>query len=164
MLKSGGDPEKYEKSYEKTYKSKYEETNRNNSPYRNKINNDNNGRNAKSDVIMYFKRVIQYENDLEKYKQELYFRPDFNIFDLFNFADRDNKGYCSINDLENAFVAMNIEISSKGNWLFFKKTEKNNSGKIKFSEFSKNFIPILLDSPNQNDRRSINTDRRFDYL
>ena len=116
-----------------------------------------------SDILFFFKRIIEYEYQLEKLKQELYFRPDFNIFDLFNFIDRENKGYLTNIDLENGFSEMNIEISGKGNRLFFKKFDKANFLKLKFIDFSKAFIPILMNSQALNERRSINKEMRFDY-
>lgn len=82
---------------------------------------------------------------------------------MFNFIDRENKGYLTNIDLENGFSEMNIEISGKGNRLFFKKFDKANFLKLKFIDFSKAFIPILMNSQALNERRSINKEMRFDY-
>jgi len=48
----------------------------------------------KNELVNYFKKVMHFESDIEKNKQDLFFRPDFNLFDLYMVFDRGKKGYC----------------------------------------------------------------------
>ena len=118
---------------------------------------------TKSELVAYFKKVVVFEGELEKAKQDLFFRPDFNLFDLYMVFDREKKGYCFLNDFEAAFKLMNLGVSGKESVLFFKKFEKNNCGRLRLPEFSRVFSPILLEGQPQTERRSINNEGQFDY-
>lgn len=120
--------------------------------------------NNKNEIINYFKKVVHFENEIEKSKQDLFFRPDFNLFDLYMVFDKEKKGYCFLNDFEQAFKLMNVNILGKETMLFFKKFEKNNCGRLRLPEFSKIFSPILLEGQPQSERRSINNEGQFDYF
>ena len=117
----------------------------------------------KNELVNYFKKVMHFESDIEKNKQDLFFRPDFNLFDLYMVFDREKKGYCFLNDFEQGFKLMNINISGREAVLFFKKFEKNNCGRLRLAEFSKVFAPIILEGQPQTERRSINNEGQFDY-
>jgi len=118
----------------------------------------------KSEIIGYFKKLVHFEGEIEKTKQDLCFRPDFNMYDLYMVFDKEKKGYCFLNDFEQAFKLIKINISSKEATLFFKKFEKNNCGRLRLPEFSKIFAPILLEGQPQSERRSINNEGQFDYF
>lgn len=119
---------------------------------------------SKNEVISYFKKIVHFEGEIERMKQDLFFRPDFNLFDLYMIFDKDKKGYCFMNDFEQAFKIMNINLSGKEALLFFKKFEKNNCGRLRMAEFSRIFCPILLEGQPQSERRSINNEGQFDYF
>lgn len=119
---------------------------------------------VKNEVINYFKKIVHLEGDIEKCKQDLFFRPDFNLLDLYMIFDCEKKGYCFLNDFEQAFKAMNVSISGREALLFFKKFEKNNCGRLRLAEFSKIFSPILLEGQPLSERRSINNEGQFDYF
>ena len=157
--------EKYDKF--NSYRAKYGSGNEYKSP--NVLKNysrldETGGRGGlKNELVNYFKKVMHFESDIEKNKQDLFFRPDFNLFDLYMVFDREKKGYCFLNDFEQGFKLMNINISGREAVLFFKKFEKNNCGRLRLAEFSKVFAPILLEGQPQTERRSINNEGQFDY-
>ena len=152
-----------------SYRGKYNNEYKLRSPNMNFSKNEENSArkyesNFKNEVINYFKKLVHFEGEIEKSKQDLFFRPDFNLFDLYMVFDKEKKGYCFLNDFEQTFKMMNLNISGKESLLFFKKFEKNNCGRLRLAEFSKVFAPILLEGQPQTERRSINNEGQFDYF
>ena len=158
--------EKYSSYGRGKYNNEYRSPNVNN--LNNFARNEESGRKLensnKGEIIGYFKKLVNFEGDIEKNKQDLFFRPDFNMFDLYMVFDKEKKGYCFLNDFEQGFKLMNVNISSREATLFFKKFEKNNCGRLRLAEFSKIFAPILLEGQPQSERRSINNEGQFDYF
>jgi len=85
--------------------------------------------------------------------------PDFNIYDAFRIFDLDSRGWISLVDLRVGLNDIGIYPDSEELALFFKRYDKDDDGRLRFTEFSEAFIPLdsyysqLLNRRSSNDSR-----------
>jgi hypothetical protein len=98
----------------------------------------------KGEVAKIFKDSIFLERELESAKIELSLKPDFNLLDLFRMLDPYAKGYIQAVDLiENLIKNLQLDfVTNDDAYLFFRRYDLNNNGKITFSEFLLAITPI----------------------
>ena len=91
----------------------------------------------KGEVAKILKDSIFLERELESAKLELSLKPDFNLLDLFRILDPQAKGYVTALDLqENLNYNLQIDNVSRDDcYLFFRRYDLKNSGRITFGEF-----------------------------
>jgi len=87
------------------------------------------------------RNIINLDLDLEKTKQNLSLRADFNLFVAFRILDQFNNGYLYKTDLETSLSKLRVYPRRNELNLFFKKYDLDSDGKIKFSEFCDAFTP-----------------------
>jgi Ca2+-binding EF-hand superfamily protein len=63
------------------------------------------------------------------------------LFDAFRQFDHESLGYLTIKDLINGLEALNVNESQSDVILFFRKYDKNNECRIRFSEFADVLCP-----------------------
>lgn len=68
--------------------------------------------------------------------------PDFNVFDAFRIFDVDSRGWISLTDLKVGLNDIGIYPSIEELELYFKRYDKNQDMRIRFSEFSDSFTPL----------------------
>ena len=116
------------------------------------------------DLAGYLSSVINFEGELERMKQDLALRPDFNLVDLFVFFDADQKGHCNLEEFQETLRKLELFVQEKEALLFIKRFDRGSSGMIKFADFTCAFTPILSDYLDLlNQRKPINTDLQFSY-
>jgi len=82
-------------------------------------------------------------------------RSDFNLYDAFRLFDKNNNGYLYKFDLEDGLAKLRVYPSRTELNLFFKKYDRNQDGKLRFSEFSDAFTPKdKIYSESLNNKRS----------
>lgn len=94
------------------------------------------------ELVRAFREHISLERELENAKTSLVQKPDFNLFDAFRIFDVDSKGYITLSELKLALQDIGIYPSIDELDLFFKRYDKNQDGRIRFSEFCDAFSPL----------------------
>ncbi len=89
---------------------------------------------------------IFLEKELEHAKCELALKPDFTTIDAFRLFDIEQKGELNITDFVAAFSEIIRLPNTKGQtlddcYLIFRRYDKDNDGKLNFSEFTDMFLP-----------------------
>ena len=116
------------------------------------------------DLAVFLVSLMSYEAELERLKQDLALRPDFNLVDLFVFFDREQKGYCGLEEFIETLRTMDLGVGTKESTLFIKRFDRTSSGMLKFADFEQAFKPLLSDYVELlGQRKPINTDLQFSY-
>ena len=80
--------------------------------------------------------MVTLENDLEKAKQSLSLKADFNLIDAFKIFDKYNLGELYRQDLENGLERLHVYFQRKDVDLFLKRYDLNHDNKLRFHEFT----------------------------
>eukprot|EP00347_Sterkiella_histriomuscorum_P010442 403376281 len=87
-------------------------------------------------------QMITIETQLEKQKQTLALKSDFNLLDAFRLFDRTVSGEIYTHDLEEGLRKLGVYSLDKRELnLFFKRHDKNQDYKIRYLEFTDGFTP-----------------------
>ena len=84
---------------------------------------------------------ISLERELETAKISLIQKPDFNVFDAFRIFDIDSRGWVSLSDLKLGLNDIGVFPGHEELDLYFKRYDKDQDGRLKFSEFCDSFSP-----------------------
>lgn len=88
-------------------------------------------------------------------------KPDFNLFDAFRLFDKYNIGHFYASELEDGLNRIGVYAPRSQVTLFFKKYDKNNDGKIRFSEFADALTPLDKIYKDHLERKRPNYDARY---
>ncbi len=94
------------------------------------------------ELVRALREQISLERELENAKISLIQKADFNIFDAFRIFDIDNRGWVTSTDLRLGLNDIGVYPGLEELDLFFKRYDKNQDGRIKFSEFCDSFTPL----------------------
>jgi Ca2+-binding EF-hand superfamily protein len=101
-----------------------------------------------------FKEEIALEKELEDAKIKLSMNSDFNLTDAFNMIDRNSNGFISPNEISDALQEMGVYALKEDVYLFVKRYDRNQDGKLRYSEFVDAFTPkSVLHSSTLNARK-----------
>lgn len=91
--------------------------------------------------------LITITRRLEASRMDLACRPDFNLLEAFAIFDTDGKGFCTVYEFHNKFknIAPEKNPSLGDVELLFKRHNKTDDGKLKYSEFMHALSPITSD-------------------
>jgi Ca2+-binding EF-hand superfamily protein len=81
------------------------------------------------------------ERNLERVKIDLSLRTDFNLIDAFRVFDRDGKGWITASELKEGLTNFNIFAQPEDIGFFIKRYDKDEDGRLKYSEFCDSFLP-----------------------
>jgi len=118
---------------------------------------------TKEVLIGVLKQFIQLEKELELIKQDLSLRPDFNLLDFFRTFDIEARGTISSNEFNEGLKKFGVYPTKEQLYLFLRRFDKDNDGKLRFSDFTEVFTckqqeyATLL-----NNRTPVNADLRLD--
>jgi hypothetical protein len=82
-------------------------------------------------LIKRLRNIIILEKEMEKSKQDLALRPDFNLLDFFVFFDPKQRGHTSIDEIEEVLSKLNVYPKSEEIYLFMRRFDRHNSGKLR---------------------------------
>lgn len=81
------------------------------------------------------------EKRLERIKIDLTLRTDFNLIDAFRVFDLDGKGWVTIAEVKDGLALFNIYANIDDLKLYFCRYDKDEDGKLRYSEFCDSFLP-----------------------
>eukprot|EP00347_Sterkiella_histriomuscorum_P013646 403363918 len=92
-------------------------------------------------VAQTLKDMIDLEKHLEKCKIDLILQPDFTMIEAFGILDHEAKGHLSPTELREALMDLGLRYSMDEIQLVFDRLNKNQDGRLKYSEFSVSIMP-----------------------
>lgn len=114
---------------------------------------------AKDSLVEVMKQFIQLEKELEIKKQDLALRPDFNLLDFFRIFDIEGRGSISSSELSEGMKKFGIYPNKEELYLLLRRFDRDNDGKLKFSDFTEAFTCKQQEYANLlNNRIPINAD------
>lgn len=108
------------------------------------------------DLFWTLKRFVELENDTERAKQDLALRYDFNHFDAFRVADEAGRGEIYRFELTDTLRKRGVYADRAEIELFYKRFDRNQDGKLRFSEWADAFTPLDLHAAGAVNRRQGN--------
>jgi len=117
------------------------------------------GSEAKVGLIEALKQLVLLEKELEVGKQDLALRPDFNLLDFFRSFDAGERGAISSLEIREGLERFGVIASKEQLYLFLRRFDRDNDGKLKFSDFAEAFTCKEQEYANLlNNRTPINAD------
>ena len=92
-------------------------------------------------MIHTLKQFVLLDKDLEVAKQDLALRPDFNILDFFRTFDEEDSGALGSAEVEAGMRRYGIYPNREELYLFVRRFDKDNDGKLRFSDFAEMVTP-----------------------
>jgi len=86
-------------------------------------------------------KVISNEASSESIRQRLNRRPLFNLWEAFKALDRDNNGFISSFEFKNMLIDNGFFPSQKEISSLVDRYDKNQDGKVSYSEFIQEITP-----------------------
>jgi Ca2+-binding EF-hand superfamily protein len=87
------------------------------------------------------KDFISLDKDIESVKQMLSLKTDFNLEDCYRVFDVTGKGHINLRELEEAYNIYGLYPQKEELELVLSKYDKDNDGKLSFSEFCDMVVP-----------------------
>ena len=84
-----------------------------------------------SELLELIQRIIFYEKRVERAKQDLAIRCDFNLLDAFRYIDQEGRGIISSKHLEQFLKELGIQTSITEIYLLMRKFDTDNDGKLR---------------------------------
>ncbi len=85
--------------------------------------------------------MLQMEREVERTKQELALRPDFNLIDFFILLDKNQKGYLFFQELLDFLASSGTPSLSATHIQLFYERFSEEEVQMKFSQFATAFTP-----------------------
>eukprot|EP01015_Nassula_variabilis_P019641 TRINITY_DN3334_c0_g1_i4.p1 TRINITY_DN3334_c0_g1~~TRINITY_DN3334_c0_g1_i4.p1 ORF type:complete len:605 (-),score=135.08 TRINITY_DN3334_c0_g1_i4:148-1962(-) len=96
-----------------------------------------------SDQINFaLRQLVTYDREVELIRQDLALRPDFNLLDGFRVLDREGRGSVSAGEIELALNELSIFPTKDELYLFTRKYDTDNDGRLRYSDFAEAFTPF----------------------
>lgn len=68
-------------------------------------------------------------------------RTDFNLIDAFRIFDVEGKGWISVAEIKEGLSLFNLYASTEDIQLYMKRYDKDEDGRLRYSEFCDSFLP-----------------------
>lgn len=115
-----------------------------------------------TELVNWFQEEIKICRDVEKKKNELALRHDFNLIDAFRLFDKNDFGSISLPDFEDTFKYFNFSAPRDEIYLLLKHYSPNS--RLSFSDFSELISPKQIEYARILRNRSPNNTEYFDNL
>lgn len=93
------------------------------------------------EMATIFKNQLELERKLERAKVDLSLRTDFNLIDAFRIFDIEGKGWITGQEIKEGLSLFNIFIQPEDISFFMKRYDKDEDGRLRYSEFCDAFLP-----------------------
>ena len=93
------------------------------------------------ELVRAFKEQISLEKELEDAKSRLALQPDFNLMDAFQILDKAARGYVTSTELHEVLADLGSYALRENVYLFSRRYDRNNDGRLLYSEFCDAFTP-----------------------
>ena len=93
-------------------------------------------------IVAIFRYQIDLDNQIDSIKKSLAQKADFNLIDAFKFFDHENKGWVNSLDFYNGLLGIGVKATTADIMYFVKKYDKNETGRLKYSDFCDALIPL----------------------
>ena len=93
-------------------------------------------------LIKLLNELVALDRSLERAKQDVIQRPDFNVYDAFRIFDVDVVGAISESEFKYALADIGVHVQAEDIDLFFKRFNKRKNGRLEFGEFAAAFDPL----------------------
>jgi len=88
-----------------------------------------------------FQEQLQLERVTERLKVDLSLRAEFNLIDAFRIFDTDGKGWITAAEIKEGLQVLGVSPHSQDLQLFMKRFDKDEDGRLRYSEFCAAFLP-----------------------
>eukprot|EP01017_Pseudomicrothorax_dubius_P035761 TRINITY_DN5056_c0_g1_i1.p1 TRINITY_DN5056_c0_g1~~TRINITY_DN5056_c0_g1_i1.p1 ORF type:complete len:597 (+),score=162.32 TRINITY_DN5056_c0_g1_i1:82-1872(+) len=89
-------------------------------------------------VLMEF---VSMDKEVERLKQDLALRVDFNLMDAFHYFDEEGKGFVHLSRFESKLQSLGIYPNRDDVYLLIRRYDKDNDGRLRFSDFVEMISP-----------------------
>lgn len=120
-------------------------------------------------VNIFLKLMLLKELEIESEKINFMNKSDLNFEELFEYFDREQKGYISEQDLKNEFDFMGINRNGNEAEIFMKRYDLMNSNKLNKSDFFDALVPfdkkyrMIMDNRNSSLNDKFKASKMSDY-
>ena len=120
-------------------------------------------------VNIFLKLMLLKELEIESEKINFMNKSNLNFEEIFEYFDREKKGFISIQDLNNEFDFMGINLNGNEAEIFMKRYDLMNSNKLNKSDFFDALIPfdkkyrMIMDNRNSPLNDKFKTSSMSDY-
>ncbi|CDW77960.1 ef hand family protein [Stylonychia lemnae] len=97
---------------------------------------------AEQMMVNLFRDQLDLEKRLERVKIDLSLRTDFNLIDAFRVFDSEGKGWINPQEVKDGLAQLNVFTNLEDLKLYFSRYDKDEDGRLKYSEFCDSFLPI----------------------
>ena len=92
-------------------------------------------------MVNLFREQLELEKRLERVKIDLTLRTDFNLIDAFRIFDSEGKGWITPQEVKESLSLFGVFASIDDLNLYFSRYDKDEDGKLRYSEFCDSFLP-----------------------
>lgn len=92
-------------------------------------------------MVNLFRDQLELEKRLERLKIDLTLRTDFNLIDAFRIFDEEGKGWITPQEVKDGLETFNIFANMGDLNLYFFRYDKDEDGRLRYSEFCDSFLP-----------------------
>ena len=120
-------------------------------------------------VNIFLKLMLLKELEIESEKINFMNKSDLNFEELFEYFDREQKGYITAQDLNNEFDFMGINVNGNEAEIFMKRYDLMNSNKLNKSDFFDALVPfdkkyrMIMDNRNSSSNNKFKASKMSDY-
>lgn len=95
-------------------------------------------------IVNFLRKIAYLDQEVEKAKQELALRMDFNILDCFRLFDRKENGSLSSSEMEDTLNELGLQVENPNDLLLlFIRFDSDGDGKLRYTDFINIFTPRL---------------------
>ena len=92
-------------------------------------------------LVSAFRVLFEAELSAEQQRQRLNRLPGFNLYQVFNYFDKDKNGFITITEFQQALSVFRVMVNGKDMQCVMQKFDKNCDGRVSYSEFVEEITP-----------------------
>lgn len=92
-------------------------------------------------LVSAFSVLFEAELSAEQQRQRVNRLPGFNLYQVFNYLDKDKNGFITITEFQQAINGFRVVVNGKDMQCVMQKFDKNSDGRVSYSEFVEEITP-----------------------